>query len=767
VRRIYPLNLVFICSFSALFLEIVLVRIFSVRLSYHFASLIIGISVFGLVAGSLFVHVKGKSLKIKPEESFILLCLLFSAHFVISSFLPFDHFRLLWNKSEIIFLILLIFVVALPFFSYGFFLATCLKEFSRISWLVYGTDLIGGACGAILAPRALDIFKPEVCLGILFMVLSIYSITFLGRLKTPSSILQSLTSLTLSFFVILGYVGIPIGEYKSLSILLRMGETKLLRTINSRDSRLDILVNPHFRYAPGLSLTYRAPVPSGYLISRDGEVSGAFMADKEMEAKDLMKYMPSYAPYVLKREPKNVLMVGLKSNTDFLAALFANAKNLFVTEKDRSIKKFVESFYGRGSMYGRSLVLENSRNFLKKIRTKMDIIVISRTPYFLQGNFGLEEDYETTVEAFCQYFRALEEDGILYIQLFKIPPPRYEIRLFNNLREALQRSNIWPMDKHVIIFSSWDTVSFMVKKNGYLLSEMWRVRTFLEEMMFQPVYPHSLVKNRYVEGLGEDIIGHMYSLACPEILKNYPFDVRITEDDRPFFNYFLKLSKIPDLSRITRKGLDYFIHEGATLPFLLFFLIILAVFAITPVLLKKKWKVEKPILAGTYFCAIGVGFMFLEVFFVHRFILFYASPIDSFSSVLASFLVGAGVGSTMTRLIRGRTLIILMCASLVPNFMTYISLPICDNVFFLLAYGFFLGLFFPSGLNVLCNNDPKLLPFAYALNGVSSVIAPPLASLAAISFGLKFLLIVSAISYVISISILGLRRFRPAQCLFP
>jgi hypothetical protein len=47
------------------------------------------------------------------------------------------------------------------------------------------------------------------------------------------------------------------------------------------------------------------------------------------------------------------------------------------------------------------------------------------------------------------------------------------------------------------------------------------------------------------------------------------------------------------------------------------------------------------------------------------------------------------------------------------------------------------------------------------------VIAPPLASLAAISFGLKFLLIVSAISYVISISILGLRRFRPAQRLFP
>ena len=50
-----PYLLVFVSSLSVLSFEILLIRIFTIRLSYHYASLIISLSMAGLVMGSLLV----------------------------------------------------------------------------------------------------------------------------------------------------------------------------------------------------------------------------------------------------------------------------------------------------------------------------------------------------------------------------------------------------------------------------------------------------------------------------------------------------------------------------------------------------------------------------------------------------------------------------------------------------------------------------------------------------------------------------------------
>ncbi len=732
--KVYPLQLVFLSAFSVLFFEIVLIRVFSIRLSYHFASFIISISIFGIVIGSLYVHTRKEKLNLKSEEAFSALSLLFPAQFVLSCLSPFDHIKLLWDKTEIIFLILQIILLITPFLTYGLFISLCFRENPKISGRIYGVDLIGGAFGASLVPIALDFFRPEVCLALLFLLLSTAStFLFFSRPSLFRFFSLSVASI-LSIALLFGSVKIPVSTYKSLSSTLKMPETKVLKTITSRDSRLDVVESPYLRLAAGLSLKYGGAIPPGIAIAKDGEISGLFLDEKIARETDFLEYLPSFAPYTLVKKPDTVLLVGFKNNIEMLIARKEMARRLFITEKDRSIHKFVEEFYTGDRTSKKWLIKEHSRSFIRNREAEFDLISISRTYYFPSGSFGLEEDYETTLDAFIEYFKALKEDGILFVQIFRVPPPRYEIRLFNNIKEAMRASGLLPIDQHLIVFATWDTISFMAKKNGYSEKEISDISNFFEERMFQALFPEKISKG-----------AEIFFSRLP--VNNYPFDVSTTTDERPFFHYFLRLSKIAEIERMTKKGYIYFIHEGMALPFLFLILISLSLFVYLPLFILKNLPTSNLGKILIYFSSIGFGFMFLEVFFIHKFILLYGSPMESFSRVVSSFLLSAGSGSLASSYVKGRKLRMIMFSLLPVLFSFYLFGKFLDSLLFPIVAGLIMGFFFPTGIRLILGKNLDVLPFAYALNGASSVIAPTLASLLALSFGLGILPLLSLLFY--------------------
>jgi predicted MFS family arabinose efflux permease len=65
-----------------------------------------------------------------------------------------------------------------------------------------------------------------------------------------------------------------------------------------------------------------------------------------------------------------------------------------------------------------------------------------------------------------------------------------------------------------------------------------------------------------------------------------------------------------------------------------------------------------------------------------------------------------------------------------------------------------LGFFFPTGMRFLTARDDGSVPLAYAFNGAASVIAAPLASVMAVAWGLRMLLLISAILYCIALFIM-------------
>lgn len=723
-----PYHLVFLSSFSTLFFEIMLVRIFSIKLSYHFASLIIGISIFGIVLGSLYVHLRKKKIGINSEKAFIILAFLFPFQFVLSFYVPFDHLRLLWEKIQIVYLILQIVLFILPFFAYGHFISICLRENFSLTPKIYAADLLGGAIGAYLAPYALDFFTPEFALGVVFLLISLVSICILFFRRSYFFLLLFALAPFLSILLLLGHLKIPISEFKSYPVTLRMPESKLIKRITSRDSDLHILESPYLRLAPGLSLAYARPIPSGLTISLDGELCGIFLDQESIKKYDFFEFLPSFAPYVFKKNFESVLIVGLKNNLEALLASRWKPKNFFITEPDRSIHRFLREFYGDSDFLGAKVVRENARIFLKTAKHKFDLIVISRTHYFPSGTFGLQEDYETTVEAFKDYLCALKEDGLIYVQIFKVPPPRYEIRLLRNLSCAMQTFSLLPLENHLFVFTSWDTISFMVKKSPFSQSEICELMNFLRKRMFL------LSSEAFL------------SPFFPIDEKSYPFDVRVTTDDRPFFHYFFKFSKIPEVEKMTKKGCAYFIHEGMAFFFLYLILIFLLTFLAIILSLKKAWPKTRAGEISIYFSSIGFGFMFLEVFFVHKMVLIYSSAIESFSKVVTSFLLFGGAGSLASSYISERRVFALILLVL-PILFCIHFFGAANKMIFFIILPFFMGLFFPSGARILLKHNPDLLPFAYALNGAASVIAPPLASILAVKFGLSILVLFSILCY--------------------
>jgi hypothetical protein len=159
---------------------------------------------------------------------------------------------------------------------------------------------------------------------------------------------------------------------------------------------------------------------------------------------------------------------------------------------------------------------------------------------------------------------------------------------------------------------------------------------------------------------------------------------------------------------------------------------------------------------GGYFFLLGLAFLFIEMAFIQKFILFLANPLYSVAVVLAGFLVFAGLGSVSApwvarRLGRGSAFAVLAIVAgiaatalvylwLMPQvFGRFMGLPdaarVCISLVLIAPLAFLMGMPFPLGLRRLARQSPEFIPWAWGINGYASVISAALATLLAIEFG--------------------------------
>ncbi len=175
---------------------------------------------------------------------------------------------------------------------------------------------------------------------------------------------------------------------------------------------------------------------------------------------------------------------------------------------------------------------------------------------------------------------------------------------------------------------------------------------------------------------------------------------------------------------------------------------------------------------GAYFTALGLAFLFVEIAWIQRFVLFLGHPLYAVAVVLAAFLVFAGLGAGLSpRLagaLRGRPRLeavdVAVAAILAMGAFYLLALPTLLQALVGLApplkvglalavlapVAFAMGMPFPLALARLARGAPALVPWAWGINGCASVVSAVLAALLAMQFGFAAVVASALALYVVA-----------------
>jgi hypothetical protein len=156
---------------------------------------------------------------------------------------------------------------------------------------------------------------------------------------------------------------------------------------------------------------------------------------------------------------------------------------------------------------------------------------------------------------------------------------------------------------------------------------------------------------------------------------------------------------------------------------------------------------------------------------IQRFVLLADHPTIAFVAVLAVLLVSSGAGSLLAPSV-GRWAIPALVLYLV---LLFAVLPVVQDALLgrtlpvrlaaicvlLAPLGLLMGMPFPVGIALLRRVAPRLIPWAWSVNGCASVVASVLTALIALEFGFGAVLGGAAASYVAAWAIL--LRIRAAR----
>ena len=766
MTRILPA--IFLCSFAGLAYQVVLTRVFSISLWYHFSFMIISIAMLGIGAsGTVMSMYQGLGGLSRVRIYSLLLGISIPLSYIVSNQIPFDPVELFWSRAEIGYIALYYIILSVPFLLGGLVIASALSSMSRQSGLLYGADLLGAGLGSIGVICLMWFMEPERVVFVLSSIVLLAPLLLGGRVLRTIS----LTVIIVNLFIYLlqpGFVRLRISQYKGLQVALRYPGAGHLRTYNSPFSRIDTFRSPAVRFAPGLSLRYLDPLPEQVGFSIDGGDIGAIT--KAGESPTFLRYLPSALPYEIGGKD-DVLIIDPKGGLQVLVARSYGARDIYKVESDPLLVRVIREEFGdfSGNIYQDDTWTGLGRSWLRRSGEKFDIIDMSLMGAFPSGSFGISEDYRFTVEAFRQYIGALKPGGILAINLFILPPPRIELRLLSTIVTALEEMGIREVDRYVAAIRSWGSICILVKNTPFTPVEIEGIRRFSKDRRFDLIYYPGIRRdetNRYVRMPADGYLRTFRAILSREgrerFIRDYIFDISPVRDDAPFFHYYLRLSKIREIYRVMGEKWQYFIEEGYILPLILLQVAVLGVLLMILPLFSRRGGPHVGRGFLPYFAFLGLGFMFIEISLIQRAILPLEHPSYAAATVLASVLVGSGLGSLLGHRVSWlRTwytpimisAIVAVYGIVMPGLSRAVapyplSIKIVSIILFILPLGLLMGVPFPTGLRLLGRVNAPLIPWAWAINGCLSVLAPVLGMMLAMAVGFKGVMWLGSLNYL-------------------
>jgi hypothetical protein len=789
---------IFFVSAATLCLEVSLTRYFGISQDYHFAFLVISIAFLGYGASGTFLSLFGERGRPGPDRflsiSSFLFALSIPVSFLLSNSVPFDVYRIPWDRKQIFLIPAYYFCFGLPFFFAGATISCALTRLASLAHKIYFFDLLGAGAGSFFAAL---VFLPLGDKGVfgLISVLALTGCLLLSRARGPlfrGALLLPLLAIGFLLVFSPGTLKFRISPFKALPQALRFPQARLDLTKWSSSFRVDIVDSPAARFAPGLSLLWSDPLPPQLGLSVDAAELNAvtrFEGGQDPSWKFLSD-LPSSFPYFVLSAPR-VLVLEPKGGLDVQAATVFQASRTKAVEGNPLIvsllRRELASYWG--GLYDRpdvEVASSEVRSELNRERGPYDLIVISladTSGASGTGLYGTGENYLLTVDSFSRLLHLLSPHGIISQTLYLLPPPRPEARILATWIEALQRQNLEPALR-IAAVRSWGTISFFIKKSPWDAAEISRLRNFCRDRLFDTAYYPGIKKeelNLYNQ-MEKPVYEELFSLLLPaasrkDFYVDYLFDVEPVTDNRPFFYSFFKWGRAGATYEALGRNPSILLQGK----FLLGVLLVQAgvsafVFVLLPLGVFRKNGMPRSALFSRvffYFGLIGAAFIFIEIILIQKFILFLGQPLYSVSAVVFTLLLSSGMGSLSSKKILGKAparnmkAILLLLSGLIA-FYLFLLPPILEEFMgFALAaklavslaiifpLGFVMGFPFPTGLRLLEKAGRRLLPWAWSTNAFSTVVNSILAQALALSFGYNAVWILAAGAYLAALPFFG------------
>ncbi len=761
------LGIALVC-WANLLLEVLITRLFSATMFYHFTFMAVGLAMFGVAASGVYVFLRSARFQTDVQRHLRVHAQWFAiaalAALLFATKLPVFKGGKVPEMGAMLLLHLLGLVVAtaLPFFFAGVVVSLSLTWFRDDVNRVYAFDLAGAAVAAMLCGVVLAIFGGPtavlvaatvgMCAGALFDRASRWRWVPVGA----GAMLVAIN---------LVHPLIGVGSVK--------WEGKVLFEKWNVFSRITVDHRMSIKIDAGAATT----------VHSLSELTPGLEKNK----------VTALALATWDTAPSNVLIIGPGGGRDVLFALAAGAKDITGVEINPLIANDVmrgDYRAASGGLYDDPrvhIVVDEGRSFVRRSNEHYDMIQASLVDTWAAtaaGAFALTENTLYTMEAFEDYFAHLTERGVVTMTRFYGGKDGEGVaespRLLILAGGALQKLGVKPADvrKHIFfaIGSEEPQGTLVAKRTELTPDELDRLeaRAALAKMtvLVSPRTPGTTQLEHYLD-----------DGAWSDTVANAKDELEPPTDDRPFFFFFKKFGDLFELKgkQIYDPGLWVIVSLGSVLGLGIIF--ILLPLAVRLIRTGTQSTVEPPstqIITLSYFGLVGFAFMAVEIALMQRFTLFVGHPSYSLLVVLFSVLLSTAAGAVLTaRFPIARLGRVMLVAGLALGVVAVIyglvlgdllrawiglerPLRIAITSILVTPCGLLMGAMIPSAVRVLGAAKSPLVPWGWGVNGAMSVIGTSIATIIAIYGGFTAAFLVGAVMYAASgaLGALVARRYR-------
>jgi predicted membrane-bound spermidine synthase len=772
-----------LASFSTIAFELMLTRIFSVTMYYHFAFMVISIAMLGLAIAGVGIYLLPRVFRDSRAPALASLFMLafsclsvWALQAALANPISLAHWRS--NIGTLAFLYL---TAGLTLLSSGFAISLAIAAAKERIGQVYAFDLAGAALGCVFViPTLSGLGGPGAMLacgaaGAVSALLFVLAARELPRVPRVS-------------------LGAAAAIAASVLAFLAATETGAKRFGAARNPEKFLGSRPVVfeKWNSFSQITVATAQPDYHWIFIDADAatrlwSGSIARDGYQAPRRFGEVRVAALVYGLRHE-RPALIIGPGGGTDVISAISHGVPRVTGVEVNPIIVNDVAR--GRfadfaGNLYRDprvNVVVDEGRSYIRRSGEQYGSIqatLVDTWAASSSGAFTMSENNIYTVEAFEEFLSHLAPGGVVTVTRWYDPgSPKEFLRLIALGRQALERRGVAPKESHRHFALATDGErrgTLLLGRDPFTPADVQTLAAKAAEGNLRLLFaPHPAA-----QAVTEDAFLASF-LRAPDagaFLSRLPYDASPTTDDRPFFFYNLRRAEV--FSLLGRLGALDIRNLGVAILLLLliFSSALTVVFVVAPLLiferksLRQDRRAKLRVLA--YFLCLGLGFILVEIGFMQRFVLFLGHPIYALAVILASLLAASGAGSALSGWgtarfgLKGyvRRVILLLGAllavygvALTPLFHALLGTPlparIAVAVLLVAAPGVLMGALLPSGVRVANSLGSGTVAWGWGLNGAGSVVGSIVAMGLAMSFGFTVALFAGIAIYLLAMAVL-------------